>query len=354
MLHIDDERWPHGTRAWFSTMQDNPHLASLVRRVAFKPNSTFLWPELNVVQAPGTSMEDMSDLVVSICPRLEEIDHLVGGLQPWAARSSLFHNLRALSTIELDSWGYSLLSHLPNLQHLTVTAGDADPSDPIDLDPSRPRPSFQLETLVIAYDMGAVIPVLVLSAVLHHSQASLRTLEVLAPPDQYFPPMPSLETAVLVGLSDASFAGLVRTCAALRTVSIVGCDDHRIPRLAYFGNPDCVAALPASLRQIEVPGVPTAGEFDELLAGLEGRGAHLRVLGVEMPFVERGDRERKLEDGHIDQWWQADMRKWAKAVERKRVLGELCAERGITLIEVEEELLPHLRWVVEHTPSAAS
>ncbi|BGP51315.1 hypothetical protein JCM10450v2_007253 [Rhodotorula kratochvilovae] len=351
LLYADNGAWPHETRAWLGTIEVNPHLASLVRRVAFKPKGGYPWPAMDVIDAPGITMEDIAYSTISHCPYLEQIDNLIGDLRPWDERATLFSNLRALSLISFNELGYEILLHVPGLRHLVISA--AHPSESLHLDPGRPLPSFQLETLTIEKNDEHVIPVDHLAALLNNSHTSLHTLDAVVPPEQHFPPMASLVTVVIIGPSDASFNELIQSCTSLRTINISACGEHAKPRLAYFADPSILATLPPSLKRLELPGAPTFDELDALVRQLAQHGVQLAVLGtIGAPPVQRVGQLSAPEGTVVDAAWVAELQaRMDEAVGRAKA-QVFCSQRGITLVEARVDVLPQFQWTIETRETA--
>ncbi|BGP51316.1 hypothetical protein JCM10450v2_007254 [Rhodotorula kratochvilovae] len=315
-LYVADTSWPRRTHKWYSTVQANPHLASLVRCIRIRP--VHLDPETaDVVDVPGATLRGISEAILMPCTMLENLAGVCTILDP-PTPFPFTHSLRSIGEMPLDEQGYQLLRLLPHLRHLSILAVEFP--HPVNLHPGRPTPAFRLETLEISFEYE-LVSVDLLSALVSNSVASLRTLAMYCPTAaQQFPPLPSVQRLSLVDCGNTVFIAVASRCPALRTLTLptesLDATSPREDALAHLYDEAC--------------------DLDTLLRALAPRGGRLTILGVDLP-LERPylrDAERAARQAHERE----------EALARKTLLEPLCAQRGIALVESYMGMVPDMAW----------
>ncbi|BGP51295.1 hypothetical protein JCM10450v2_007233 [Rhodotorula kratochvilovae] len=334
-LRVAGTSWPVRTHMWYSTVQANPHLASLVRCI--KIRAMHLDPVIaGLVDVPGATLRGITEAILSPCTHLEYLAGIGTILDP-PIPFPFTHSLRSIGAVSLDEQGYQLLRLLPHLRHLSILSVDSP--YPVNLHPGRPTPAFRLETLQISFDYE-LVSVDLLSALVSNSRASLQVFLVFcATAEQSFPPLPSVQTLAIIESANDVFVAAANSCPALRTLTLPGAPLAPSPSyaaLAYLADAPCVAAVPPHVTRIDLPGMPIVEDLDTLLRRLAPRGVRLATLGVDIPLGIGGLRAERLAQQE---------REREEAHERRRLLEPFCAQRGITLVESQTAVLPDVTWV---------
>ncbi|BGP43117.1 hypothetical protein JCM10449v2_007141 [Rhodotorula kratochvilovae] len=336
------------TQGWLSTVQANPHLASLVRCLKL---SVMVVGLMSIVDhdAREDHLQRMAESIVAPCHNLLHLDIGTSIVDP-PVRFPFANSLLSLGIIRLDSFNYELLLLLPQLKHLWV--GSSRYEAPVQVDPAQPPPSFQLETLIFHFDFVAISQAVV-SAIVHNSTASLRMLELnCTQSGQWVPRLPGLDTLSVRNATDDVFQAALRASPALRTLHVA---DDPVPggisSFAYLGGLFSAAPLAPSVRRLELPRVPGVDDLDALLQTLAPLGVHLSVLGVVLPYdawltmqpiAHPNFRSSRSEHNMVRARAQ-----WDEASARRTALEPFCAARGITLVESRATTRPGVAWVRE-------
>ncbi|TNY20100.1 hypothetical protein DMC30DRAFT_398667 [Rhodotorula diobovata] len=335
-LHLwRNKRATRKTWAWCSTIRATPEVAALVRKVRLiVPSAGLSWPRDEHVPTDAETPTLISE-VLEKCTHLEHLLGLEGSLH-WKLPEPrpFLATLRSLFYILFDDDAYSILCHTPNLQHLGLTLGH---DWRVGVDPGAPAPTFSLSSLSLVGGFWNERSAEVFSVTLAKSHASLRSLQV--PTSDVVKGLvdiaafTSLETVSLSSAErDASAAHLLSKCGDFKTLQlrdVAGMTDEDDPALLP-DLPLTAAALPASLKRIELPTSFGAysGAVERLVDALPSH-VRLDTLGV-VPRRRHcegrdGDEDQGDHDHEDKEWVELDKR---------------CRELNITLVESRGTILP--------------
>ncbi|GAA5917477.1 hypothetical protein JCM8208_004449 [Rhodotorula glutinis] len=351
-------QWPdrptgHDSFLWIDTVRASSRLAALVKVI--------------VVRRLGSEPQDLLStspvaLALAVCPNIDFIDCEVPLLLRHVDFPALYaaqSTLTCIDTLSLQDFprDWNILLALPNLVELGLGLGACAGGPGEDA----PRPEFRLEALrlldIDAQGPGTGPDKSLFDALLHLSHDSLTDLEMRATRRmttminlEQFPNMKNLS---LLGRwsggrpnddeVDAAVT-LLRGCRTLHGLVLCPIVQSNVIDVWHGTMPVILAAVPPTLKRLELGRMPSVALVDEILGWLP-RAVQLDQLGLVAPSFDLGRSNPKgcaaecaaivaAGDGATAVACSCCAR-WAAEAQLWAALEVHCAAKGLDLVETE-------------------